>query len=273
MEDETTTSAADMQGGQTIQGVQVDDQGQAVSQPEPSDEPQAVPEPEQTPDEGEPAETPEPVEGDEPAPAADSSEQEQLEKFARNKGIELDSENARKAAAMAMNAEKLMHEKAKRTSELEKATTITQEQVDPSATPVERDNIRLRNVELQNEVMRWKMGNPEKLAHESEMVKILTDPNKRLLVQEGYLSLDDVYTMARGSADAAEMKSQGKREALQSLAQKQQAAAPRGNATNSAQLSSGSKLTPQNVDAAVARMTPEEYRRRLPEINRAMQGG
>lgn len=271
MEEETTPDIPVESGGQTIQGVQIDDQGQAVSVPDDTtgDEPavQDHEEPEEAPN----ADVPEESGGEEPAP---DTEDKKLQKFAKSQGLELDSPNAIKAAQIAMKAQSEATRNYQKTAELEKAANITNEQIDPSATPEQRDNIRVRNLELKSDIREWKYQNQDKLALEPQMVEILADPSKKLLVQEGYLSLDDVYAMARGSAsdNTASIKSQGGQEALQKLAQKQQAQAPRGNATNSAQMSGASKITPQNVDQVVAGMSAEEYRRRLPEINRAMAG-
>lgn len=266
MDDETTTNAPDDQGGiQNINGVAIDDQGMAIPQPDVSEPAEAVEEtPIETPAEGE-TEAIEPS-AEQEAPVDDTSE------WLKNKGIDpTDPEAINKLAKSAREAEKAMHRNAERRSELEKAAKITDDQIVPDATPEQRDNIRMRNLELRYDIQQWKLENQEKLAHEADMVKILSDPNKRLLVQEGLLTLDDVYSMARGTgSDESSIKSQGGQEALQKLAQKQQAAVPRGNAVTSGTTSS--KITPQNVDAMVAKMSSEEYRRRLPEINRAMAG-
>lgn len=269
MDDETTTDAPVESGGQSINGVAIDDQGQAIAAPDETDQGEAVEAPEE-PDDEQTAEEPEETGGEEPQP---ETEDKKLQKFAKSQGLELDSPNAIKAAQIAMKAQSEATRNYQRSAEIEKAAKITEDQIDPAATPEQRDNIRVRNLELKYDIQDWKLRNQDKLAHESDMVKVLSDPNKRLLVQEGMLSLDDVYAIARGTSGSEDsIKSQGKREALQSLAQKQQAASPRGNATNSSQLSSTNKITPQNVDQVVGRMSPEEYRRRLPEINRAMAG-
>lgn len=270
MDEETTSEAPVESGGQVIQGVQVDDQGQAVSLPDDTDQAEAV----QTNDEPEEAQTadvPEETGGDESQP---ETEDKKLQKFAQSQGLELDSPNAIKAAQIAMKAQSEATKNYQRSAELEKAANITNEQIDPSATPEQRENIRMRNLELKIDIREWKYKNQEKLAMEPQMIEVLADPQKRLMVQEGILSLDDVYAIARGSAsdNTASIKSQGGQEALQKLAQKQQSQTPRGNATNSAQMSASTKITPQNVDQVVAGMSPEEYRRRLPEINRAMAG-
>lgn len=267
MEEETTTDATvDTSGVQTINGIAVDDSGQAIPQLDDTDNAPAVPtEPTEQPEEQTEVSTEVSVDVDD-----EPSEDDQLVKFAQAKGLELDSDNAKKAAKMAMNAEKLMHQKSQQASQLEKATKITDDQVPVGLTAPEADSLRVRNLELKYEVSDWKSRNPDKLKYESEMVQVLSDPTKRLLVQEGLLTLDDVYSIAKATAPGVEaaLKSQGKKEALQTLAHKQQAAVPRGNAVTA--VSAASQITPQNVDAMVANMSVEEYRRRLPEINAAL---
>lgn len=263
MDEETTTDAPAETGGQTIHGVQVDDQGMAVPEPETEDQAEAGQETTEVEKSTEPEQQAEQTTGP-------SEEEEQLAKFAQSKGLELDSDSAKKAAKMAMEAEKRMHTATKRASELEKTTSITDEDLDPNASPEDRDNARIRNVELKMDIRQWKMDNPSKLQHEADMVKLLQDPVKKQLVQAGYLTLDDVYKMSVGD-DTAAVKSQGGREALETLAQKQQAAVPRGNAVNGSVMSSG-RITSQNVDQLVAQNDQKWFEAHYKEINEAMAG-
>lgn len=149
---------------------------------------------------------------------------------------------------------------------------ITEEQVPTDATPQFQESVRMRNLELKLDIRDWKANNPDKAAHESAMVGVLADPIKRSLVQEGYLSLDDVYNIAVGSNPnvEADLKSQGKKEALQNLAHKQQAAVPRGNAVNA--VSSTEQITPQNVDQLVAQHDLSWFKANQEAINKAMAG-
>ena len=257
MEEETTTSAPIDTGGQTIQGIAVDDQGMAVPQPEDTEPAQAD-------------STTIATEEQEPSTTNEPSDDEQLVKFAESKGLTLDSDSTRKAAKMAMNAERAMHQKAQKASELERAANITPDQVPEDATPEVRDNLRVRNLELRYDVQQWKQLNPDKLEHESAMVEVLSDPTKRALVQEGLLSLDDVYSMARAN-DLGAVKSEGKREALTDLAQRQQTAVPTGNAVNPSG-GGAAKITPQNVDSLVAQNDVKWFQANYEAINKAMAG-
>lgn len=270
--DESTTTDAPVDSGavQTVDGVPIDAQGSAIAaQPdEPTEPAEAVPEASEPEQEETPA--PESKPSEEEAPAA--NEDEQLTKWAENKGLKLDSEDAKKAAKMARDAEKAMHQKAQRASELEKATKIKDEDIPLGASNQEVDNLRIRNVELRQDIRDWKVDNQDKLAHEAEMVKVLQDPVKRQLVQSGYLSLDDVYSIAVGNdpAKEADLKSQGKQEALKSLAHRQQAATPTGDAVTPT--ASTPAITPQNVDQLVGSHDLAWYEKNLDAINKAMAG-
>lgn len=270
MDEETTTDAPAETGGQTIHGIQVDDQGQAIPEPEPTDQAEAGQETTEPEESGEQeqkaAETQ--LKSKKELPADEY--REQLNGWADKKGLKLDSDNAIKLAEMAFESEQRMHSATKRASELEKTTSITDEDLDPNATPEERDNVRVRNLELKMDIRQWKMDNSDKLQHEADMVKLLQDPVKKQLVQAGYLSLDDVYKISVGD-DTAAVKSQGGREALESLAQKQQAAVPRGNAVNGSEMGS-SRITSQNVDQLVAQNDQKWFESHYKEINEAMAG-
>lgn len=252
MDEQTTTEVPVENGGsQQINGIAVDDQGLALSQPEPTESTEAVPE------------TSEPEQQAAEAPSEPSNDDE-LSKWAEAKGLKLDSENATKAAKMAREAEKAMHSKAQKASELEKAldTGITQEAEAQGLGNDER--VKLAKLEAKMTVRDFFDANPEARQHEQAMIEELA--------AKPYLAgdLESLYANALfKSGNLNTVKSQGKKEALESLAHKQQAAVPRGNAVNSGDAGS-TKITPQNVDRIVAGMTPEEYRRRLPEINAAM---
>lgn len=262
--EETTTNATVDEGAQSIQGVQVDDQGMAVAQPEETDKAEAVAPTTESKDESK----------DEPEnkteeSKSEPSEDEQLASWAEKKGLTLDSENTTKAAKMAREAERAMHQKAQRASELEKSiSTQSDEIAEQVADQTGQDPEllkRLQRVEVKESVRDFFDANPDAKAIETEMIAELA--------KRPHLAgdLEALYAVTKaGDMDA--VKSQGKREALQNLAQTQQAAVPTGNATNGAAMSSSTTITPQNVDAMVGSMSAEEYKKRLPEINRALAG-
>ena len=67
------------------------------------------------------------------------------------------------------------------------------------------------------------------------------------------------------------LQNEGGKKALTNLAQKQSNIPPASAATNSSEFSTGN-ITPQNVDQMVANMSVDEYKKRLPEINKALAG-
>jgi plasmid maintenance system antidote protein VapI len=162
------------------------------------------------------------------------SDDEQLNKWAESKGLELDSDNAKKAAKMAREAEKAMHSKAQKASELEKAAAAVSDadavQV-AEATGQDPELLkRLQAVETKERVRDFWSQDDIDRSYEPAMIDLLkTKP---------YLAgdLDALYaTAVMKSGGVAAVKSQGKREALESLAHKQQAAVPTGSATTSGQ--------------------------------------
>lgn len=166
--------------------------------------------------------------------AGADDEDAQLAKWAQSKGLELDSDNAKKAAKIAKEAEQDFTRKRQKASELEKATeTISDETAEASAQATGQDPEllkRLQRVEVREAVRDfWNQPDIDR-AYEPAMIELLkTKP---------YLAgdLDALYaTAVMKSGGVAAVKSQGKREALTDLAHKQQAAVPTGSATTTAQ--------------------------------------
>lgn len=162
-------------------------------------------------------------------------EEAQLAEWAKNKGLELDSDNAKKAAKIARDAEKEFHSKRQEASKskLEKATEeISDESATAAAQATGQDPellIRVQRVETREAVRDfWNQPDIDR-TYEPAMIELLkTKP---------YLAgdLDALYaTAVMNKGGIAAVKSQGKREALTDLAHKQQAAVPTGNATTTA---------------------------------------
>lgn len=208
MEDDTTTPAAPATG--------VDESTQPVTEAPAA----AVDKPDKS--------TEQKTEDDKQSSAAD--EDAQLESWAKKKGLELDSDNAKKAAKMAREAEKDFHAKRQHTTELEKATTAISDEDAAVTAQVTGENPellkRLQRVEVREAVRDfWNQDGIDK-AYEPTMIELLkTKP---------YLAgdLESLYaTAVMKSGGVAAVKSQGKREALENLAHTQQAAVPAGSAT------------------------------------------
>lgn len=229
MAESTTTNDTTLTGAEALPV----DGTQTVAEQPPA-EPTGEQAPAETPSGEQPTST---EEGDQASLPTQNDVDEKLKSFAKGQGIDDVSElsdRERSLLKAAYDNKAAADRNFQRSNELEKATNINDDQVAQDATPEERENVRLRNIELRMEIQGWKLQNPDKTALEGEMVKILADPNKKALVQGGYLSLDDVYSLAKASApdNSEQVKSQAKREALESLAHKQQAAVPTGSATN-----------------------------------------
>lgn len=164
---------------------------------------------------------------------SEPSEDEQLAKFAETKGLQLDSENTKKAVKMAMEAERNMHKATGRATELEKtmtgmsdasaAQTAEQTGQDPEVLQ------RVQRMEVKESIRDFWEANPEARQYEKQMAKIALESG---LYGSPEAILKASYAIALSSNQEA-VKSQGKREALETLAQTQQAAVPTGHATTS----------------------------------------
>lgn len=259
MAEETTTDAP-VEAGEAphVNGIQIDDQGMAVSEPEETEQAEAV-ESTEKPEEQAAEVTSEP-----------SEEDEQLQKFAEAKGLELDSDNAKKAAKMAMNAEKLMHNKANKASELERTMSGMSDESAEQVAEATGQNPevlkRIQRMEVKESIRDFWDSNPDARQYETEMAKIATESG---LYGTPEAILKASYAIAR-SGDTDALKSQGKQEALKSLAHKQQAAVPRGNAVTSSMTSNS--ITPQNVDQMVAQNSQDWFVKNYDAINKAMAG-
>lgn len=207
MDEETTTSAPVDEGG---------------NQPQP--EPTPAPEAEQTPNADPEQTTEEPHE-------AEPSVDDELTDWATKKGLTLDSENATKAAKMAREAEKAMHQKAQKASELEKNLTgKSDEYAEQVAEQTGQDPEllkRLQRVEVKEAVRDfWNQEGIDR-SNEPKMIEILAA--KPHLAGD----LDALYALAeRQAGNSAVTRAEGGKAALKKLAATQQAAVPTGNATN-----------------------------------------
>ncbi len=230
MDEDTTTPVAEDTGAEQAQPVDV--------APAEAVEPTAVDTEEETP----------------VAPAEGVSDEDtELTDWASKKGLELDSDNAKKAAKMAREAERAMHQKAQKASELEKTVTVQSDaeaEAVAEATGQDPELLkRLQRVEVRDNVRDfWNTplpnGDMPDRSIEQAMIEQVT--------AKPYLAGDlrSLYATALfESGGVAAVKSQGKREALQSLAHKQQAAVPTGNATTT-----GTPKTKNFADLSIEEM-------------------
>lgn len=193
----------------------------------------------------EPQPTTTPTDAPDAEPPAEStdSQDDNLE-WLQKKGIDPTSPEAiSKVAEMYRNAEKAMHESTSKASELEKTLSGgLQEQIDQAKTDGNLDVVQelaaeIQNLKLQQNVNSFFNSQPEAKELEAKMTEIVNErPEIGNLVKSGYLSLGDLYNLAKASDPSREqqLKADGGREALQKVADKQQGRSVPGVATTSA---------------------------------------
>lgn len=263
MEEETTTTAPVATGAQVIGGVPVDNEGNALPDMQADttaaestttgEETQATSQ-QATDDQSQNQTTTEPT----------ASSDDELASWAKNKGLELDSDNTKKAAKIARDNELAFKRKAQQASELEKNVGAVSDQVIDQNTPQGQDNEvlkRLQNMEVKAAVRDFWDSNPEARDYEAQMIEIIkTKP---------YLAgdLPVLYAYAKGQD-----QNTAKRDILTDLASKQQTAVPTGAATNAQKMSGIEKITPQNVDKLVGDHDLKWFMDNQDAINAAMAG-
>lgn len=182
-----------------------------------------------------------------------------VQAWAEKKGLPLD--DPIKLAKMYRDAEKKMHEA---TTQVPKTPINPPELLEPTGDDnydqiVERQNVQEQRIYVRD----WFDANPDMKEHREDLARIAAE-------RPWLTNLDDVRAHYLASPEKLKsVESEGGRRALTNLAQKQQQTPPSSGATNANSYASN-KLTAANVDEMVAKMTPEEYAKRLPEINAAM---
>lgn len=264
MADETTTEAPVESGAQTIQGVQVDNQGQAVALPENNGEEAAAVQ-------GTVTET---AEQSETGAGALPVNDDKLQKFAKGQGIEDISQLSEREMSLLKSAH---DSKVEYTQKRQKATementmvAMSDESAEQAAEATGQDPEvlkRIQRMEVKQSINDFWSDNPEARQYEKEMAKIAAESG---LYGTPNAILKAAYAIAV-SSDQDAVRSQGGRQALENLAHKQNAAVPTGNAVNSSPAASA-KITPQNVDQLVAQHDQAWFEKHYSEINVAMAG-
>lgn len=163
----------------------------------------------------------------------------------QSKGIDPSSPEAlQKLTQMAYNSEKQMTKATQEASELRKSLTPVNQPpsnenngTDPMMTEFIQDYRR------DKQISNFKTSHTDWQEHEPAMVNLLNEvvntpygqASRSQLVNAGFLSLEDVYTMAKGSApiDTTAIQTQAKQEVLQTLANTQRAGGGTSHASNS----------------------------------------
>lgn len=157
----------------------------------------------------------------------------------QSKGVDPnDPEAFQKIANMAYNSEKQMTKATQEASELKRSLAGNTEDVLPQTGVDPGMQEFIQDYRRDKQIGAFKESHPDWTQHEPAMVDILgqTAPNGYTysqLVNAGFMSLDAVYTMAKGSAPIEQIQSQTKQEVLQTLANTQRAGGATAQASNS----------------------------------------
>lgn len=153
---------------------------------------------------------------------------EKLKKYADTHGLELDSENTIKAAKIAMQNQAEFHRSRQQQSELKKSMEAVADSVADEEAAVTGENPEtarlLKRLLVRDSLRDFWDNNPEAREHEEQLAKIVSDRPHLAGDLEAAYALVQTQTL----------KSEGKKEALTTLASKQRAAAPAGSAVSSA---------------------------------------
>jgi hypothetical protein len=177
-----------------------------------------------------------------------------------NKGIDPSSPEAlAKVAEMYRNAETQLRS-TRNDAKLDTSITEAAQESDlAAANPTPEWQQELNQLKLERNVDKFFSQEGIDAAMRPKMAEVAAqNPNLAYLVENGVLSLQDMYNMVRGSDPALlnQAKQDGGREALQKVADKQQAKAVPGNATNS-QMATGGP-TRETRDAWYAGLSAEQ---------------
>jgi hypothetical protein len=123
---------------------------------------------------------------------------------------------------------------------------------------------RVQRIEVRDSVRSFFDAKPEARQYEAEMAKIARESG---LSGSPEAILQASYAIAVANNPDG-VRSQAKREALQSLASKQSAAVPGGSATT--QASAPSKITKANVDQLIAQNGQDWFQKNYETINQVL---
>lgn len=168
--------------------------------------------------------------------------EDELVSWASGKGFNLeDPGSVRKLAESYKEAEKFAQAKAREAADLKKSLSSNQVIDDQSTVPPEFQEF-IADYRQDKMLNTFKEGHPDWQQFEPAMADILSQEvatpygtfSRAQLVQSGFTSLNEVYLMAKGSTptNVETVKSEAKRETLQSLANTQRASSGASNASN-----------------------------------------
>lgn len=155
-----------------------------------------------------------------------------------------DPEYLDKITKMAFNSEKLMTKATTEASEIKKSLTPQGQPTVPTGQPGDPAVQEfIQDYRRDKQISSFKSANKDWEQHEPAMVDLLEEVvatpygnyKRSQLVNEGLLSLNDVYAMAKGSvpANTEQIKTQAQQEVLHTLANTQRAGGGTAQASNS----------------------------------------
>jgi hypothetical protein len=189
---------------------------------------------------------------DEPAVESTTQTGDAIDEFLAKKGIDPSDPNAiRKIADMYRNSEKLAYNKSQQTAQLQRQLAQQNQQ---TAVPDQEALNRVRSLEIQMGTKEWKSTHNLSADDEQKMVEFINQPivdnlgnpkinpltgtpyTKGMLVNNGVLTLDDVYRLSGcGVKQVDDLKANLRKEIENEMAARQAAKRPSSNATNSTQ--------------------------------------
>lgn len=270
MEEQTTTNsvAQEATGVQHVNGVAIDDQGMAIAASDDGTQPEAATEEAGShTEESDSANDSGEVDNTSQSNTSSQPVDDELTKWAKAKGLEqLSSDSEIKLAKMARESEKAMHSaKGEAKSVLQEEAMKTNEMADPLAE-------KIASLEAKVAISDFYNANPDARAYDEKMGEALANDPALLEYVRSTGNISAVYGIVKSAdtaKDAESFKKEGGREALTQLASKQQAAAVKGSAVNSAP-SSSEKITPQNVDELIGKNGQQWYMAHRDEINKVL---
>lgn len=184
--------------------------------------------------------------------------------WSEKKGLTINPENPNevKLARMQLEAERKMHEATQPQPTIQPPEELPLTGEDPNYDQVAE---RLNRQEQLLYVRNWFDANPTAKEHKTELQQIASN-------RPWLSNMDDVYAhfLANPSREA-QLRSEGGKQALTNLAQKQQQIPPSAGATNSGVYQSA-QITPQNVYKLVDSNDQEWFEKNHKSISDAMAG-
>ena len=198
---------------------------------------------------------------DEPAASTDAQTGDAIDDFLAKKGIDKsDPEALRKVADMYRNSEKGFYSKSQEAAQLQRKLAEAQT---PDVRPDQQALNEVRSMRIEMDTKEWKASHNLTPEDEQKMVeyvsapltdrqgKIVSDPitgtpfTRGILVNNGVLSLDDVYRLAGcGIQKADNLKDAYRDEVRKEMAARQAAKRPSSNATDSTQFGKAEENDP-----------------------------